>query len=527
MGLHALIEPMNSLQTQPSPSVFGILQQQARLRPDAVFLKATDREINYQDTLNSVQSLATWLKGRGIRRGDRIAIHMSNRSEVVIAIFATALAGGVFVVLNDRLRPKGLEKILCQAEPSVIIADSTTAKNVSDDASGIRLLVGARTSADTDDWHDWDEAVSTPVEQSMSWNGIDVDPACLVFTSGSTGSPRGVTLSHDNICFVVRAIQDRVGYRPSDVIGCFLPLAFDYGLYQIFLTAESGAALYIGDPDQVGPRLPRVLREAEVSVLPGVPTVYAALLRMHQRRPFKLPKLRAITNTGERLPPAYIAKMQQCFSRLEVYVMYGLTECKRVSIMMPDELERKPMAVGRALNGTEVYAVNDIGERLPSGETGELVVRGRHVALGYWRAPEETATRFQKRAPENPVELFTGDTGWIDEDGFIYFAARADDLLKHRGNRISPVEIENEACSIAGVSEAAVLKRESDDTLHLFVTVSDSSLSESFILQCLNEILEPAKVPNFVSIERSLPKSLNGKIDRKELQHRLDAAAAA
>jgi acyl-coenzyme A synthetase/AMP-(fatty) acid ligase len=518
---------MNFSQTHATQGVFGILEQQAQQRPNAVFLKAPDCEITYKDALDSVHSLATWLRDNGVRRGDRVAIHMSNRSEIAIAIFATALVGGVFVVLNERLRPSGLQKILCQAEPTVVIADSTTAKNLTDDTPGIRLLVGAGNSTDFDGWYDWNNAVSTPVERPMSWTGIDVDPACLVFTSGSTGVPRGVTLSHDNICFVVRAIQVRVRYQPSDVIGCFLPLAFDYGLYQIFLTVEAGATLYIGDPNQVGPRLPRILNEAEVSVLPGVPTVYAALLKMHQRRPFELPRLRAITNTGERLPPAYISEMQQRFSGLEVYVMYGLTECKRVSIMMPNELERKPMAVGRALDGTEVYAVSETGERLPTGEAGELVVRGRHVALGYWRAPEETAIRFRKRAPENPVELFTGDTGWVDEDGYIFFAARAADLLKHRGYRISPVEIENEACSIYGVAEAAVLKRESDDTLHLFVTISNTSLSESLILRRLNEILEPAKVPGFVSIERSLPKSLNGKIDRKALQHRLDAAAAA
>lgn len=207
--------------------------------------------------------------------------------------------------------------------------------------------------------------------------------------------------------------------------------------------------------------------------------------------------------------------------------MYGLTECKRVSIMMPQELEAKPTAVGRALDGTEVFAVNGSGERLLAGEVGELVVRGRHVALGYWRAPEESARRFQKRAPESAAELFTGDTGWVDEDGFIYFSARADDMLKHRGNRISPVEIENEACALPGVSEAAVLTRAADDTLHLFVTVSDPEISAGRILVGLNAVLEPAKVPDVVTIERSLPKSLNGKIDRKALQLRLDAASAA
>ncbi|MEM1444087.1 MAG: AMP-binding protein, partial [Verrucomicrobiota bacterium] len=366
----------------------------------------------------------------------------------------------------------------------------------------------------------WNEAVShRPFEGS--WPGYDVDAACLVFTSGSTGTPRGVTLSHDNICYVVGAIQERLQYRPEDTIGCFLPLAFDYGLYQIFLAVQSGAKLFIGDPDQVGPRLPQVMKQAGISVLPGVPSIYAALIALGRRRALDLPDLRAITNTGERLPLSYIKEFQKMFTGLEVFVMYGLTECKRVSIMTPEELKTHPDSVGRALAGTEVYAVDPSGNRLAPREVGELVVRGRHVAHGYWRAPEETAKRFRKRAPESAVELFTGDSGSVDEDGFLYFSARSDDLLKHRGNRISPVEIENEACTIEGIVEASLLKRDSDDTLHLFVTLS-VELETDAILRQLSESLEPAKVPEFVVVLETMPKSLNGKIDRKDLMARLE-----
>jgi acyl-coenzyme A synthetase/AMP-(fatty) acid ligase len=184
--------------------------------------------------------------------------------------------------------------------------------------------------------------------------------------------------------------------------------------------------------------------------------------------------------------------------------------------MTPEELLTHPESVGRPLAGTEVYAVGEDGERLAPGEVGELVVRGRHVAHGYWRAPEETAKRFRKRAPESAVELFTGDSGSVDSDGFLHFSARSDDLLKHRGNRISPVEIENEACTLEGVVEASLLKRERDDTLHLFVTTS-SPLEEDNILRLLSETLEPAKVPGFVVMLTGMPKSMNGKIDRKAL----------
>ena len=499
---------------QPGNGVSGLLFAAAHASPDAIFLE--DRHglsCTYSETTDLVRRLATYLREKGVKRGDRVAIHLQNRVELVVALFATAMLGAVYVVLNSRLRPRGLAKILDQAEPTVLIVDEVTLANLEEVPDSIvRLLIGDSTPG-TDRWHD--AVACEPF--AGDWKGCDVDAACLVFTSGSTGAPRGVTLTHDNICYVVGAIQDRLAYRAGDTIGCFLPLAFDYGLYQIFLAAQSGAKLYLGDPDQVGPRLPQIMKSAGITVLPGVPSVYAALIALGRRRPLDLPLLRAITNTGERLPLSYIEEMRRMFPGLDVFVMYGLTECKRVSIMLPAEFETHPESVGCPLAGTEVYAVDSDGHRLPPGEVGELVVRGRHVALGYWRAPEETAKRFRKRAPESSVELFTGDSGSVDADGFIYFAARSDDLMKHRGNRISPLEIEIEACAVSGVVEASLLKRESDDTLHLFVTVSDADTTPETLLRALAKTLEPAKIPEYVSVLTEMPKSLNGKIDRKAL----------
>ncbi len=506
----------------PGSGVSGLLGHAAQVSPSAPYLEdRSGTTYSYAEAWDEALRLAGFLQERGVRRGDRVAIHLSNRAEIAIALYATAHIGAIYVVLNSRLRPKGLSKILKQAEPKAILLDETTRENFVEKDS-VPICVFLSEENPEPEWISWSDAISgEPIE--VSWPGFDVDPACLVFTSGSTGDPRGVTLSHDNICYAVGAIQDRLGYRTDDVVGCFLPLAFDYGLYQIFLAAQSGAKLFIGDPDQVGPRLPMIMKAAGISVLPGVPSVYAALITLFRRRPFEIPTMRAITNTGERLPLSYIEELRNMFEGLDVFVMYGLTECKRVSIMLPSEFSKHSDSVGRALSGTEVYAVDTDGKRLPPGEVGELAVRGRHVAHGYWRAEEETAKRFRKQAPEAAVELFTGDSGSVDAEGFIHFSARSDDLLKHRGNRISPVEIENEACTIDGVIEASVLKRDRDDTLHLFATVSKEELTTESILRSLGETLEPAKVPEFVAILEEMPKSMNGKIDRKVLAKVLSA----
>lgn len=512
-----------SLQISPKPAgIHAFLTQAADACPDHPFLRSGDRLFSYAQARESAERLAGWLTANGIQRGDRVAILMRNRPELAIALFAASMVGAAYVVMNSSLRPAGALKILEQSEPKVVICDLGCAEIVDELGwSGQQLLCedGERAG-----WAPWADARDAKRFQHP-WPAIDADVACLVFTSGSTGTPRGVALSHDNILFVTAAIQERLQYRETDTIGCFLPLSFDYGLYQIFLAAQAGACLHIGDPAQVGPRLPKILTDAKITVLPGVPTIYAALIALHRRRPFQLPDLRAVTNTGERLPPAYIEQLRAMFDGLRIYVMFGLTECKRVSILLPEEMAAKGDSVGRPLTGTEVYAADEAGRRLPAGEAGELVVRGRHVAHGYWRAPEETALRFRKREPGAAAELFTGDTGSVDAEGFIHFASRADDLIKHRGNRISPVEIENEACSLDGVVEAGVFKRASDDTLHIFVTLSDKAVTAESILHALNASLEPAKVPDAVHIQSELPKSINGKIDRKTLQKRVNESS--
>jgi len=500
----------------PTTGLCRLLAVGSEFGAGQTFLQSSDGSgLTYAETEEKVCRAAQWLRANGVEPGDRVALFLANRAEIPILLFAAARIGAVFVVLNDRLMPRGLEKVLCQAEARVLIADASTVERAREADVAIPLRICFDALPDT--WLSGEtlfdaEPLTDPI-------AIDEDaPVCLVFTSGSTGAPRGVTLTHTNILFVVEAIQKRLAYRPGDIVGNFLPLSFDYGLYQVFLCALSGSSLYLGNPGQVGPRLPRILEQEGVTVLPGVPTVYSALISLHRRRPFDLPRLRAITNTGERLPLSYIEEMQRMFPGLDVFVMYGLTECKRVSILLPEEFRERPESVGRALDGTEAFAVNDRGDRLPPGSTGQLAVRGPHVAArGYWRSPGETAKRY-RREPDGSVTLLTGDNGSVDADGFLYFEARADDLIKHRGNRISPIEIETEACALDGIVEASVLHDSERDRLLLVATVSDSAKTAATILEALGTVLEPAKIPDEVVIRESLPRSMNGKIDRKALR---------
>ena len=497
--------------------VAALLDQAAEQHGDRPFIVGSST-LSYRDAAEYSRILSSWMARHGVGRGDRVVVVARNRPEIALLVFAAARLGAIFVVINNLIRPYGLEQILAQCEPKLVALDET-AKELAACIRGPQVLFIGEGESPAEQSR-LDQVLANEGGEAQPFPGIDVDPACLIFTSGSTGTPRGVVLSHDNIRFAVAAIQERLKYRPDDVIGVFLPLSFDYGLYQVFLAAQVGAAVFLGRPEMAGPELVRVLDAQGVTVLPGVPTLFAALLKMLTRSAHALPRLRALTNTGDRLPRAHIEQLRARLPAARVYPMFGLTECKRVSIMLPEELDGHPDAVGRPLTGTEVRIVDDDGRTLPPGETGELVVRGRHVALGYWRAEAESQLRF-RRANGQARELWSGDYCRMDAEGFLYFHGRRDALLKHRGFRISPLEIEEAACQIAGVSEAGVVQSDSDGALHLFVCLHEPGPTTHAIVADLRSRLEPVKVPDHVHVVSALPKTANRKTDRNQLKQQL------
>ena len=498
----------------------GLLDQAVELYGNRTFI--TDPPLSYSEIALHTRKIAAWLQKRGVRRGERVMIVTMNRVEVILTVFAAARIGAIFTIINNSIKAYGLRQIIDQVKPVIVMLDETTAALSGEIDEAIIVWMG--NVPHPSDGVEFHEILTEPDPGPQEFPGIDTDPVCLIYTSGSTGSPRGVVISHDNLRFSAAAIQERLCYKPDDTVGLFLPLSFDYGLYQIFLTVQVGASIFIGRPEFVGPNLVSKLASYKISVLPGVPTLFVGMLKLLERRPQSLPNFRCITNTGEHLPHAYVEKMRQHFPNVEVFPMYGLTECKRVSILLPDELEAKSDSVGRPLTGTEVYVVGEDGKRLPVDAIGELVVRGRHVALGYWKAGKETAERFRQNALETPRELYTGDLCRMDSDGFIYFIGRKDEQLKHQGFRISPLEIEAAACSIPGISEAGLVKSEENDWLYLFVTTTmNQGITAEDILSELQGRFEPFKVPERVQIVYELPKTLHGKLDRDQLNKRLTA----
>lgn len=480
------------------------VREGAQCWPDREYLRQADQTLTYAQAWQRIGSIAAWLQSQGVGRGDRVVMVAENSIEVVLLFFATAQIGAIAVILHPQIKADGLRRILEQTEPKLALLDAATAP--------LQPLLGSIPVL----WQvDFAALCSSP--GTIPFPGIDQDPAFLVFTSGSTGTPRGVILTHDNVRFVSSAIQARLQYQADDCVAIFLPLSFDYGLYQLFYAALAGASVFIGRPEMAGPELPRILAAQEISVLPGVPTLFGGLIKMQRYRPVPLPALRMLTNTGDHLPESHIQSLRQLFPAARIFPMYGLTECKRVSILLPEELDSHPGSVGRSLDGTEVYAIDESGHRLPSGQIGQLCIRGRHLALGYWRAPEETAQRYKFIGEGHSRVLISGDQGSVDADGFLYFHGRGDFLIKHKGHRLSPAEVEEAACQLPHVTLAGCVKDEARDQLVLFIQATAEMADKDLIL-ALSEKLEPAKVPDRILFLPALPLTGNQKVDRKALK---------
>ena len=487
-----------------------LLDRAAESRPDAVFLHGAG-EMTFAQLDAASHAIAAWLREHGVGAGDRVAIVTANHAESIAAAFGAARRGAIFTFLHPGLTPFGLRRITEQLEPASAVLDASTIE-LRPVFEGLPLLAAGGAAVPG----------ATPIARIAAAAGkprgenVRNDPFCLVYTSGSTAEPRGVMVGHDNVAFCVDAIGRRLEYRPDDVVGLFLPLSFDYGLYQVFLALAAGASLYLGPTSLVSLRVADALAAQRISVLPGVPSLFESLAWMLERAPRPLPALRAVTNTGERLAGATLGRLRTLLPGLEVFLMYGLTECKRVSILLPGELDAHPESVGRPLDGTVAEVLAPDGTRVADGVPGELVVRGPHVALGYWRAPEETSRRFRV-AGDGSRALLTGDTCRRTADGYLYFEGRDDAQVKRRGFRISLVEIEAAALAAPGVVSASAVALAESDSLHLFVAGGGEPPSGAALTRALRERLEPHKIPDRVHVVESLPRTPHGKVDRRRL----------
>ena len=517
--------------------VHQFLEDSARQRGRKVALICGDRRLTYREIDRDAELLAARLLDLGVRHGDRVVIFLDNSPEAVIALFATLKAGGVFVLLNATMKAPKLQYILRDSGARAIIALASRAEVVSTAAAaapelehliwcrgtGMQLPKAAAPAGPPQSSILWESLLSadTSPPRAVMPRVIDIDLATIIYTSGSTGEPKGVVSAHYNVVAAARSITRYLRNQESDIVFNALPLSFDYGLYQVLMAFLFGGTVVLEGSFLYPLRaLEKIVGEG-VTGFPVVPTMVALLLQMENLARFDLRRLRYLTNTGAALPVSYIENLQRLLPHVEIFSMYGLTECKRVSYLPPEYLRSKPQSVGIPIPNEEVMIVGDGGEILGPGQVGELVVRGSNVMQGYWNCPEATARTFRPGRHRGEVLLYTGDLFRRDAEGFLYFVGRRDDMIKSKGERISPKEIENALCSLDGVAEAAVIGVPDDilgQAIKAYLVLrAGCSLSAAQVMRYCQRNLEPFMVPKYVEFPVSLPRNGSGKVDKKVL----------
>ncbi len=505
------------------------LEASAQRRPDKVALVCGAARFSYAQLDLMANRLALALRARGVRRGDRVAIYLCNRVEAVVAIFAALKAGGAFVVVNRTTKREKLAFILNNCRAVALITDASALsgedrRRWQEDCPTLRVVVttdGAPTAAPDEASASWSWAAvqaTYPAERPRC-ESIDLDLACLIYTSGTTGEPKAVMSDHANVVFVSGSIIQYLGNTEGDVVLGLLPLSFGYGLYQLLMTFRVGGTLVLEDSFAFPVvTLERITTE-RVTGFPGVPTILAMLLRLDLEA-FDLSSLRYITNAAAALPLSHVQQLRRRLPWVTLYSMYGLTETTRALYLPPHLIDSKPGSVGVAIPGTETWLEDATGRRLGPGEVGELVVRGRHVMRGYWEAPAATAERFRPGAVPGERLCYSGDLFRMDADGCMYFVGRKDEIIKSRGEKVSPKEVENVLHALPGVAEAAVLGVPDPilgQAIKAVVVRTDSKLGASKVLAHCKAHLNDFLVPKIVEFRDSLPKTPSGKVRKKEL----------
>lgn len=487
--------------------------------------------ISYGDLAGSIERFAAGLIGLDTNRGERVGIYLEKRFEFVVAMFGTTHAGAVAVPLNPLLKPEQVAYILGDCDVRVLVTTAERLALLSDVLLRCRelrqvIVIGTELplismGPAVVPWSHMED--SAP---ARSHRVIDDDMAAILYTSGSTGRPKGVVLSHRNMVTGAKSVASYLENRATDTLLAALPLSFDAGFSQLTTAFHVGARVVLLNyllPKDV---LNSVVNEG-VTGLTAVPPLWIQLAQL--RWPAQVTEhLRYIANTGGRMPLETLRVLRAALPKTKPYLMYGLTEAFRATYLPPEEVDRRPDSIGKAIPNAEVLVLRDDGSVCAPNEPGELVQRGALVAMGYWNDPEKTAERYRPLPGREPglvrpeIAVFSGDTVRRDEDGFLYFIGRRDEMIKTSGYRVSPTEVEEIVYATQLVAECAAFGIEHPtlgQAIVLVATARDGeALAESALLtECRARLplyMQPAKI----EIRRgSLPRNPNGKIDRKLL----------
>jgi len=517
--------------------IHEFISEAAQRTPEATALIFKGQSLNYDELHQQVNAFSGGLMACGIGTSERVAVYLPKQNETVFALFGAAAAGACFVPINPLLKPRQVAHVLPHCNVKVLVTSAARLRTLQPilrscpDLHTI-VLVDAPAAEDergiTQSLLTYRDFCLRGDQAQAPHRVVDSDLAAILYTSGSTGKPKGVVLSHRNMVAGANSVAGYLGNTSQDKLLAVLPLSFDAGLSQLTTAFSVSACAVLMDY-----LLPRdVIRAVEkhgITGLTAVPPLWNQLKDLKWSKG-AASSMRYIANTGGAMPVATTRTLQQALPNTLVYLMYGLTEAFRSTYLPPDQVDKRPESIGKAIPNAEILVINDLGKECSPNEPGELVHRGALVSLGYWNDPEKTAERFKPcpgRLPEiisEEMAVWSGDQVTKDEDGYLYFISRKDEMIKTSGYRVSPTEVEEVAFAsglAAGAAALGIAHPTLGQAILLLVTpAAGQALGAELEAALLNHCR--AEMPNFmvpakIVARELLPQNQNGKIDRRAL----------
>jgi len=482
--------------------------------PDKVAIDDRDALTTYSALRAHAAGVARELTEAGIAAGDRVGIWMDRSAACVAAFFGVLAAGGVAIIINETLRPRQVEHILAHSTASLLLTnDEMLARQNRPPTTAAKIM----------------DIASVPVRSEfVPVPRVGRDYAQIIYTSGSTGLPKGVTWMHANLWAGTHAVVHYVGVTERDRLASLLPFSFDYGFNQLLCAVHTGATLVI-ERSPVPQQIATTLRTREVTVLACVPALWLPLIAAPEFRREPIPTLRAMTNTGGRIPTEGVRDLRRLQPQARLYLMYGLTEAFRGTYLPPDEVDAHPDSMGRAIPGSEVFVLREDGTLCDDDEVGELVQRGATVAAGYWNDPQTTAKVYRPNplrpagAPDDERVVYSGDLVRRDPDGRLYYIGRRDRVIKTLGMRVSPDEIADVLYASGHVTEG-IIGTEEDEVrgtrIVAYVVLKPESTLPALVSFCRRELprhMQPARC----EVLAHIPRTSSGKFDLRAAQESL------
>ncbi len=504
-------------------SIPNFLLDIAERLPEKTAIVSKQRNVTFSQLLNEALTTAECLREQGVCSGDRVGVCMEKSVDQISVILGILFSNAVIVPILPRLKQPNIQHIIQNSGMTALVTDSHRLNEVTAFSDMTRLIIGHGELRE-----EWPSLAYMRrfMRPNLFFNRIGADNAAIIYSSGSTGRPKGILIAHRNLADGADIVSEYLYTHEHDRIACVLSFNFDYGLNQIWQTLRKGCTLYLHDlllPNE----LFSLISDAKITALPVMPVI---LSQMFDKRlklntsVYDFSSLRYVCTTGGRVSGQMLADLKDTFPNTQVYSMFGLTEAFRGTYLHPDKIASHPTSIGKSIPGVEILVLDENGEECLPNTVGELVQRGATVSKGYWRDPENTAKVFRTH-PKYPGELlvFSGDSVVRDEDGYLYFVARRDDMIKTKGFRVSPTEVESEVVSHPDIVDAVVFSVPNiavgEDIVCTYTTISGHAIPDHTLTQYFKNTLPSHMVPAFILHFASFPITGNaGKLDRKSIK---------